>query len=263
MHQPRLICHVLSSALLAGTTLSGTIPVHADGYLPECPAGYRKPTQAVARIIIPADTDPGSGYLAGTVWFVSRQQVIAILHEHAAILADWTEITIQTGNVIGEAPTDTTVTYARIQQTIDTGAPEKLYVIELADTFTDIEVPRVRFGGLSNNEPVFSLTYQDGLFQLVTGRYLAPQESTDPEEPGEPPPPFLMFELADPEETNRLAIDHGSSGSPIFDCQGQVVASAAIVLSRELRLFGATTRVSTAWGSPNVFGTPTGAIVVP
>lgn len=249
---------VVATAVLLGFCSAAS----ADGFLPDCPEGTRLPMKSIAWMTMPSDSGIEGERLGGTVWFISRQQVVAILHGHSAVLEDWTEITLETGNVLGFAPTIRTATLARVSQVIDTGAPEQLYVIELAETFTDIEVPRVRFGAPGDNEPVYSLTYHDNLFSVATGRHVLPKQSSDLDQQTEPPPPFLMFELADPAEKDRLIVDHGSSGSPIFDCSGHVVASATLVVSQEKNFLGTTVRMSSAWGDPNVFGTPTGMIIV-
>jgi hypothetical protein len=246
---------VVATAALFGLCSSAS----AGNYLPDCPEGTRLPTKSVALMTMPSDSGIEGNVLRGTVWFISRQQIVAILHEHSAVLEDWTEITLETGNAVGFTPSETTVTYARISHVIDSGSLEKLYIIDLAEIFDDSEVPRVRFGAPSDNEAVFSLTYNKRVLTLVTGRHVLPKQSTDPEQKPEPPPPFLMFELADPQEKDRMVVDFGSSGSPIFDCNGLVVASVAKVMTQDF----AGERVSTAWGDPNVFGTPTGMIIVP
>jgi hypothetical protein len=249
-------------ALLVAVT-GGISPATAQNFLPDCPdLGLALPIEAVAWLTMPSDEGYEGELLGGTVWFIGKQQVVAVLHDHADVLADWTEITLSTGNQIGEAPIYTRSTLARLLHTIETGTDEKLYIVELAETFTDIEVPKIRFDPLSDKEPVYSLTYDDGVFALATGRHLLPEQSTDAANPGDPPPPFLMFELADPSEKDRLVIDAGSSGSPIFDCQGHVVSAVAMVLTQELNLMGVM-RVSTAWGEPNVYGVSINAITKP
>src|SRR5262249_27756582 len=58
------------------------------------------------------------------------------------------------------------------------------------------------------------------------------------------------------EGDNRLVIDYGASGAPVFDCEGRVAAVISTVMTQTLPTpFGAM-RISTAWGSPNVVSVP-------
>ena len=58
------------------------------------------------------------------------------------------------------------------------------------------------------------------------------------------------------EGDNRLVIDHGASGAPVFDCAGRVVAVVTNVFTRTLNWSYHVIRISTAWGMPNVVSVP-------
>ena len=58
------------------------------------------------------------------------------------------------------------------------------------------------------------------------------------------------------EGNNRLAIDHGASGAPVFDCEGRVAAVISTVITQTFSTPFGQRRISTAWGSPNVVSVP-------
>ena len=55
---------------------------------------------------------------------------------------------------------------------------------------------------------------------------------------------------------DRLVLDHGASGAPVFDCAGRIVAVVSNLFTSTLQLLSRTIRVSTAWGNPNVVSVP-------
>ena len=58
------------------------------------------------------------------------------------------------------------------------------------------------------------------------------------------------------EGDNRLVIDHGASGAPVFDCEGRVAAVISIVITQVFATPFGKQRMSTPWGSPNVVSVP-------
>jgi hypothetical protein len=63
-----------------------------------------------------------------------------------------------------------------------------------------------------------------------------------------------LFEMYD--GNNRLVIDHGASGAPVFDCKGQVAAVISNVITQIFQTPFGEKRISTAWGTPNVVSVP-------
>ena len=55
---------------------------------------------------------------------------------------------------------------------------------------------------------------------------------------------------------NRLIIDHGASGAPVLDCEGRVATVISTVITQTFQTPFSKTRVSTAWGTPNVVSVP-------
>jgi hypothetical protein len=63
-----------------------------------------------------------------------------------------------------------------------------------------------------------------------------------------------LFEIF--EGDNRLVIDHGASGAPVFDCEGRVAAVISTVITQNLATPFGEMRIPTPWGSPNVVSVP-------
>jgi hypothetical protein len=59
---------------------------------------------------------------------------------------------------------------------------------------------------------------------------------------------------------DRLVLDHGASGAPVVDCAGRVVAVVSNLFTTTMQFMSRTTRISTAWGTPNVVSVPIPAL---
>jgi hypothetical protein len=55
---------------------------------------------------------------------------------------------------------------------------------------------------------------------------------------------------------DRLVLDHGASGAPVFDCMGRIVAVVSNLFASTLQFMSRAIRISTARGSPNVASVP-------
>ena len=63
-----------------------------------------------------------------------------------------------------------------------------------------------------------------------------------------------LFEMWDIEErkNDRYVLDHGASGAPIIDCDGNVAAVASSILTQgSLNFGGRNFRLTTPWGMAN------------
>ncbi|MGA7734620.1 MAG: hypothetical protein WCB22_04040, partial [Pseudolabrys sp.] len=89
--------------------------------------------------------------------------------------------------------------------------------------------------------------YPDQNPRFVSGRFV--QHVTDGRLAGS-----ALLEMY--EGDNRFAIDHGASGAPVFDCEGQIAAVVSIVITQILQTPFGVLRTSTAWGTPNVVSVP-------
>jgi hypothetical protein len=71
-------------------------------------------------------------------------------------------------------------------------------------------------------------------------------------------PGTALFEVYDGKD--RLVVDHGASGAPVFDCEGRIAAIVSIAITQTIRIPSGQMRVSTAWGTPNVVAVPVQAL---
>ncbi len=134
--------------------------------------------------------------------------------------------------------------------------PEGFAIFELREPFPDAQTLKLREKPLSRNEPVRSIAYLDRL-RFAKGRFAEIAGSNDV--PRDHPfakvrPGSGLFEMWDIEERNndRFVLDHGASGAPIVDCEGQVVAVASsIVTQGSLYFAGREITLTTSWGLAN------------
>ena len=152
---------------------------------------------------------------------------------------DWKPLDIKGG-------ADSQLISARIQRWVE-GGTEKLAVLELQAAISAARSVEIRMAPLVAEDRVVTLAYPDQSPRFVSGRFV--QYATDGRLAG-----TALLEMY--EGNNRLAIDHGASGAPVFDCEGRVAAVISTVIAQTLSTpFGAR-RISTAWGSPNVVSVP-------
>jgi hypothetical protein len=59
---------------------------------------------------------------------------------------------------------------------------------------------------------------------------------------------------------DRLAVDYGASGAPVYDCDGRIAAVVTTVITQTFPGMSGRIRVSTAWGTPNVLSVPVEAL---
>jgi hypothetical protein len=192
------------------------------------------------------------GYRA-TAWFYgSARYLVSIAHfvDDAPVLprGEWRKVDVQQRD-------DTVQVSARLL-TVVNALPEGFALFELREPFPNAETLKLREEPLSKNEPVRSVAYLDGL-RFAKGRFSEIMASGDI--PRDHPfakvlPGSGLFEMWDIEErnNNRYVLDHGASGAPIVDCQGNVAAVVSSFLTQgSLYLAGKEIRLTTPWGMPN------------
>jgi Trypsin-like peptidase domain len=192
------------------------------------------------------------GYRA-TAWFYgSTRYLISIAHfvDDAPALprGEWRKVDVQQRDV-------TVQVNARLLAVVR-ALPEGFAIFELRDPFPNAHTLKLREKPLSRNEPVRSIAYPGGL-RLAKGRFAEIAGSSDI--PGDHPfakvrPGSGLFEMWDIEERNndRYVLDHGASGAPIIDCEGNVAAVASsIVTQGSLYFAGREFTLTTPWGMAN------------
>ena len=192
------------------------------------------------------------GYRA-TAWFYgSTRYLVSIAHfvDDAPVLprGEWRKVDVQ--------QRDVTVQVSARLLSVVRALPEGFALFELREPFPNARTLKLRERPLSRNEPVRSIAYLDGL-RLAKGRFAEIAGSSDiaPDHPfAKVRPGSGLFEMWDIEERNndRYVLDHGASGAPIVDCEGNVAAVASsIVTQGSLYFAGREFTLTTPWGMAN------------
>jgi hypothetical protein len=177
----------------------------------------------------------------GAGWFVSSRSMVTVAHVAEAMhlsSEDWKDIEIRDR----ESKQSVAVRLSRLAGT----QSEKLAVLELKTPISAAQFLRFRMEPLAANERVMSVAYVGDRLRVADGRFVeygAYDNFTG----------AALLELYD--GNDRLALDHGASGTPVLDCQGRVVAVVSNILTQTIQIVS-TIRVSTAWGYPNVVSIP-------
>ena len=185
----------------------------------------------------------------GTAWFQSSTVIVTVEHVVTAMglsSGDWKTLTIQDAAESHSIP-------ARIQRVVGTG-PEKLAVLELQTAISSALSVPMRTSPLLPDDRIVTMAYPNREHRTVSGRFV--QYATDGKLAG-----TGLLEIY--EGNDRLVIDHGASGAPVFDCEGRIAAVVSIVITQILRTPFGERRLSTAWGTPNVVSVPIHELMVP
>src|SRR5262249_10810567 len=189
-----------------------------------------------------AAAKPGLIGTRGTAWFLSPTTVVTAEHVSAGMMLsaqDWKPIEIGDGDEVRSVP-------ARVDRVIGTGT-EKLAVLALQSEFPGARSGAIRTAPLAPEDQVVTFAYADGRPRVVGGRFV--KYGDDERLAG-----AALLEMFD--GNDRLAIDFGASGAPVFDCAGRVAAVVSTVITQTLPGWSGLMRVSTAWGTPNVLSVP-------
>jgi hypothetical protein len=187
---------------------------------------------------------PGLIGTSGTAWFLSPTMIVTAEHVSSGMLLttqNWKQIDIGDRDEISSVS-------ARIARVVGSGA-EKLAVLELQSEFPGARSAAIRPAPLAPDEQVVTFAYPSRHPRVVSGRFVRYGEEGS----------FAgaaLFEIYD--GNDRLAIDHGASGAPVYDCEGRIAAVVSTVITQTFP--GLRIRVSTAWGTPNVLSVPIQAL---
>jgi trypsin-like peptidase len=195
------------------------------------------------------------GYRA-TAWFYSSTRyLVSIAHfvDDAPALprGEWRKVDVQQRDVTVQAD-------ARLL-TVVKALPEGLALFELREPFPNADALKLREQSLSRNEPVRSVAYLKGRLRFAKGRFSEIMSMMVDDIPRDHPfgkvqPGSGLFEMWDIEEHNndRFVLDHGASGAPIVDCEGNVAAVVSSLITQgSLQFAGREIRLPTPWGMAN------------
>jgi len=181
--------------------------------------------------------------IRATGWFLSPTSMATVEHVTAAMHLsdqDWKDLEIRKGESRHSIP-------ARIRRLVGSSA-YKIAVVELQTAFAGAQGSPLRMESLVPDEPVVSLAYPGGELRVVGGRFV--KYGVDGRLAG-----TALLEMHDRDD--RLVLDYGASGAPVFDCTGRVAAAVSNLFTTTMQLMSRTIRISTAWGQPNIVSVPT------
>jgi hypothetical protein len=193
-----------------------------------------------------AAAKPGVIGTRGTAWFLSPTAVVTAEHVSAGMMLstqDWKSLEIRDGDEIR-------LLAARVERVIGTGA-EKLAVLALQSAFPGARSHAIRTAPLAPEDQVVTLVFAEGPPRVVGGRFV--KYGDDERLAG-----AALLEMFD--GNDRLAIDFGASGAPVYDCDGRIAAVVTTVITQTFPGWSGPVRVSTAWGTPNVLSIPAQAL---
>ena len=188
------------------------------------PASLAHSTVSIARYFDDKEreVEPGLLGVRGTGWFLSPTSMATIEHVAVAMnLSDqsWKEVEVRTGDHSQSIP-------IRIRRIVGSQA-EKIAVLELQTAFPEAQGFALRMEPLVPEETVVSLAYPGDQLRIAAGRFV--KYGDDARLAG-----TALLEMYDGDD--RLVLDHGASGAPIFDCAGRVVAVASNLLTTSIQL---------------------------
>lgn len=267
---------------LASPAHAQVLPYVADNHQAPCTKadvqGAARTAVAVFRKFPPADGQQAKTgevvAVRATGWRVGDKALATVLHVAEGLrlsTTEWEAVQILQSDSERNMPERILSTRARIANIGTLLSGQAAAIIELEDPLPgQVVTARVRARPLSPDDPVMAVGYSAGVLRFSTGTLAFPKESSEGK-PDEDHDQLLPFELYD--GTDRLAIDEGASGGPIFDCTGHVVAVIARNVKQDQMTSGRGAAIaslrailgqgtdapfvsSTAWGQHNVLGVP-------
>jgi len=209
------------------------------------PALLARSTVSITRYFDAAEQVSDVIGIQGAGWVQSPTTIVTVEHVAVAMglsTQEWKSIKIGDSELIS----------VRIQRWVS-GRIERLAVLKLQNAIAAAESAAIRTSPLAPEDRVITFAGSDRNPRSVVGRFV--QYAGDGRLAG-----GALLEVYEGE--NRFVIDHGASGTPVFDCEGRIAALISTVITQILRTPFGDKRLSTAWGSPNVVSVPVHPLTV-
>ena len=212
------------------------------------PASLAHAAVSITRYLDEAERAAQSSVIGtrGTAWFLSPATIVTAEHVSAGMkltTQDWKQLEISDGD-------DTRSIPARVERVVGTGA-EKLAVLALQSEVPGARSAAIRTAPLASEDQVVTFAYPAGRPRVVGGRFV--KYVDDERFAG-----AALLEMFD--GNDRMAVDYGASGAPVYDCDGRVGAVISTVITQTVPTLSGRIRTSTAWGTPNVLSIPIQAL---
>lgn len=232
----RICCALILVALFLASARAETVCID--------PALLAHSAIGITRYFDEAERSTQSDIVAirGTAWFHSPTTIVTAAHVATGMklsTQEWKSVRIE--NDAGGRSMS-----VRIQRVAGSHT-EKLAVLELEGPVANVRSAAIRMTPLVQEDYVVTVAYPKNHLHVVAGRFV--QYADSGRLVGS-----ALLEIYD--GNNRLVIDHGASGAPVFDCDGRVAAVISTVMTQTLSTPFGVKRISTAWGSPNVVSVP-------
>jgi Trypsin-like peptidase domain len=204
------------------------------------PATLTHSTMSIMRHFDDAEKEARPGVLGirATGWFLSPTSMATVEHVTAAMHLsdrDWKPVEIGTRESKQSIP-------ARIRRVAGSSA-HRIAVVELQTAFFGAQGLGLRMEPLVPEESVESVAYPNGDLRVAGGRFVQYGD-------GNRLAGAALLEMYD--GNDRLVLDHGASGAPVFDCTGRVVAAVSNLFTTSMQFMSRT-----IFGSRRPGGNPT------
>jgi hypothetical protein len=201
-------------------------------------------TVSITRYFEDAERNPQSDVVAarGTAWFQSPTTIVTAAH-----VASGMKLSTQEWKSVRIGDEADGQSNSVLMQRVAGSYAEKLAVLELQTAVPNARSVAIRMVPLMPEDRVVTLAYPNDRLHTVVGRFV--QYADTGRLAG-----TALLEIFEGE--NRLVIDYGASGAPVFDCEGRVAAVISTVITQILSTPFGNRRVSTGWGLPNVVSIP-------